>query len=113
MIQVLSATPAGEISATQSLQFDVRTNTPNTFVRIIVGVYYPGAQMQEFVYAGVPILNDPFLPMFASSTIVPIVDSGYERWRFTLTRRAVPGQPIWPDNPKLAIYAFNNAGEEV
>lgn len=113
MIEILAATPVGAISATQPLEFDVRTDTPNIFRRILVGVYYPGAQMQEFAYAGVPMLNDSFFPMFDGSSATLVVDSGYERWHFVLSRKTAAGQPMWPDNPKLAIYAFNDAGEEV
>lgn len=114
MIEVLNVSPsAGIIDPTAPLLFDVRTDDPNTFTRIIVGVYFAGARIQEFVYAGDPTSADKFLPYFLASTVTAVADAGYSRFRFEVRRNAAEGQPMWIDSPLLVVYAFNSAGEEV
>jgi hypothetical protein len=113
VIEVLNVIPAvGPVGATQAIQFDVRTANPDTFVGLIVGVFYAGAQMQEFAFAGDPAIGDAgFLPLFsANSTIAPVVDAGYSRFRVTLVRLANGGNPIWLDNPRIEVFAYNSAG---
>ena len=114
VIEVLNVTPpVGPVGATQALSFDVRTNDPNTFTGVVVGVYYAGAQMQEFAFAGDPTSGVVgFYPLFfAGSSIVPVVDVGWSRFRVTLVRLAAAGNPIWLDNPRLQVFAYNSAGE--
>lgn len=114
MIEILNVSPvAGAIDPATPLAFDVRTDDPNTFVRIIVGIYYAGAQMQEFVYAGEPLTETRFLPFYSASSVNEITDAGYQRFRFNLQRASAPGQPMWLDSPLLVVYAFNDAGEEL
>jgi len=114
MIEVLNvAPPVGPVGATQALSFDVRTNNPSTFTGVVVGVFYAGAQMQEFAFAGNPAGGAAgFYPLFlAGSSIIAVVDAGYSRFRVTLVRQAAPGNPIWLDNPLLQVFAYNSSGE--
>lgn len=117
MIEVLNVTPAGGsvITITDPIMFDVRTDDPNVFTRIIVSVFYPGAQVQEIAYAQDPAsgMGMVFTPFFSEATISQITDAGFQRYRFSVIRRTAVGQVVWPDSPKLTIYAFNDAGEEV
>jgi len=115
MIEVLDISPAvGAVAGTQALEFDIRTDNPNLFVRIIVAIFYPGANTAEMVYAQAPALGSAFEPFYGSaSSIAEVVDAGYQRFHFSLLRRAKSGQVAWPDSPQLRIYAFNDAGEEV
>jgi len=112
MIEVVNVFPvAGPIDPTQALGFDVRTDNPNTLTHVIVGIFYAGATMQEFAYAGDPSSGIGFMPLFSGSLITPVVDAGYQRFQLSISRNAPQGRPIWPDNPRLVIYAFNSAGE--
>lgn len=113
-IQVLSVVPAaGEITRDTPLQFDVQTTAVDPFVRVIVGVFFPGSGVFEFAYAQNPVQGGPFEKFYApDSTVVEVTDPGFVRYRFSLLRQA-DGVPVWPDSPRLRIYGFNAAGEEI
>lgn len=114
MIAVLDVVPpVGPVGATQAISFAVRTNTPNVFTGLIVGIFYEGAQMQEFAFAGDPAAgNVGFYPLFRGGSLIEVVpDVGFVRYHVTLVRLAAQGKPIWLDNPRVQIFAYNSAGE--
>ena len=112
MIELLDNTPEGAILKDQPVEFDVRTDNPNVFLSILVTIEFPGTKITEVAYAQNPTASSAFKPFYgADSSIVEIVDAGYSRFRFSVMRRATTGQDVWPDSPKVRVWAFNDAGE--
>lgn len=116
MISVLDVSPApGEINRDTPLTFDIRTDDPNVFTRVIVGILYPGSKVVELVYAQDPAgataqIFSPFYNELSSVSVV--TDAGFQRFKLTISRKATD-QVVWPDSPQLQIFAFNDAGEEL
>ena len=117
MIEVIPiTTPNSAISHQSPVVFDIRTDNPNLFTSVMVGIWYEGANTQEFAYAQDPAsaTGTVFFPYYSvGSTMVQTSDPGFQRYRYTLIRNTSAGALAWPAAPKLVIYAYNDAGEEL
>ncbi len=113
-IEVLNITPApGEIQRDTLLEFDIRTSDQDPFVRVIVAIGFPGSNVVELAYAQNPTAGGAFEDFYTThSSVMPVSEAGFVRFHFGLRRQA-NDVGVWPDSPRLIIYGFNAAGEEV
>jgi hypothetical protein len=113
MITLLNVVPtSGTLIAADTLvQFEVRTPTAAPFRRILVAFEFTAYQTTELAYAQDPAgvdghLFDGLYAVF--STVETVTDIGFFRYRFKVLRA-----PLWPDSPKLIVYAFDTLGAEL
>lgn len=106
-VEVLAAVPASgtPITGLEYVQFDVRSLT--AFRRVVLAFRFSGLEFTELAYAQDPAGVEPFETQYSGSTVTPIVDGVYFRYRFQLLRNKG-----WPASPELEVIAFNEDGEE-
>lgn len=90
--------PGSTLDPDESVSFDIRSLEP--FGLVTVGVRFPRTLPSELAFAANPNLSDLFEGIYSSSTITPVVDPGYNRWRFELRR-----QPGWIGPPTVTVYS--------
>ena len=113
MITLVSIVPAsGAVLASNApVVFDIKTPTGSPFRRIVVAFVFGGLGFTELAYAQDPASVSAQLfegPYNGSSSVTTITDAGFQHFQFRVFRA-----PLWPDSPKLALYAFDTAGVEL
>lgn len=106
-VQVLGASPpeSTAIEATRAVQFDVRNADPTPVGEIVVVVRFPGFPFTELAYIGDPSSSIVFEPLYAAqSSVVQVLDTGFQRFRFVLDR-----DPVWPDSFTISVYSSAGA----
>jgi len=102
-ITIGTFTPTSEtIQSNQAITFVVQSTNP--LVRVLVGVFYPGLNVEEFVYDGQPPAAGYKAPYAPTSSAQSVGGSG-NNYFFSILR-----SPLWPDSPTVTVYAFDNAG---
>jgi len=98
--EVLSPTPlpGSELDQNATLTFDIRS--PDPFGLVTVGIKFPRSLPSELAFSANPNLSDSFESIYADSTITPVVEPGFNRWRFTLRRGSG-----WIGNPTVTVYS--------
>ena len=109
-IQVQSVTPTAGSVLGQDQPLIVNMRSSVAFIRILIAVSFPGIGITELVYAQDPagVLSEIFEQPYGTSTIEAITDVGWFHYQFTIQR-----SPVWPSAPKIEIWAFNTAAEEL
>lgn len=113
MITLLNIIPTTntQISADTLVQFELKTPVAALFRRIMVAFEYTAFQTTELAYAQDPagLTGNAFNGLYAAlSTIEIVTDIGFQHYLFKILRA-----PLWPDSPKLIVYAFDVAGGEL
>ena len=97
-ISSISPPTATAIASEQTLSLQVLDNG-TALLRVLIALQFPGMELWEIVYDGTA-----FTERYSRLSVVTNVTGGKQ---YDFQR-----QPVWPDSPRLKVWAVNTAAEE-